>query len=487
MASRAGGKRDAVLVRRYFWQVVTLYGVAALTFAPLGLYFLQHPDSFLQRAGEIAAFNQTEPWARIGQAVIANVLQFFVPGRGDTAQFYNLPGRSVFDLASAVLAALGILLLLRYWRRPPALFLLTWFPVLLLPAVLATDRFPTLPRVLGVIPGVYFFAGVGAVALGAATVRVWEKSKIPCTSGLNRGNRSVALAIALAVLLPAAALLIHAGATYRDYFRLWGPSTATFDAFEGDMASAWRWMSTAAPKPAGHVYLSSDIYRHPTFMLLDEKATVTTYFDHRDPGLSWFDARAALPLPSPGQDATYLIGSSAPAAGAGAELLRADGIERNTVLAVNGTAALRVIEMAAIADSLTPVEDPVPFRAELGLSPLTEPITFTDLLTLTSAGLAEAPDGMPELRLLWHTAGPDLAEYPGYRLEIEAGDGQTSAPFDAFRPPEWVPGGRFLTWHHLETPVQPPARIRLRLLRAADGSPLATPTAPDGWHELRIG
>ena len=53
-------------------------------------------------------------------------------------------------------------------------------------------------------------------------------------------------------------------------------------------------------RPAGHVYLSSDIYRHPTFMLLGEQATVQTYFQHQNPDLSWFDARGALPLPPPG-------------------------------------------------------------------------------------------------------------------------------------------------------------------------------------------
>ena len=109
--------------------------------------------------------------------------------------------------------------------------------------------------------------------------------------------------------------------TYRDYFRVWGPSQATFDAFEGDMAAAWRWLE--ANQPAGHVYLSSDIYRHPTFMLLGEQATVQTYFQHHNPNLSWFDARVALPLPPPGQPATYLIGASAPLGGRGAEFLAA--------------------------------------------------------------------------------------------------------------------------------------------------------------------
>ncbi len=56
------------------------------------------------------------------------------------------------------------------------------------------------------------------------------------------------------------------------------------------MTAAWQWL--ADHPSTGHVYLSSDIYRHPTFMLLHERATVQTYFQHTDPDLSWFDARA---------------------------------------------------------------------------------------------------------------------------------------------------------------------------------------------------
>ena len=141
-----------------------LFAVAALVFLPLGIYFIQHPGSFSQRASEVVATNAASPLALMGKAALANVLQFFVPGRGDQAQFYNLPGRAVFEPVTALLALIGLGVLLWRWQRPPALFLLTWIPALLLPSFLATDRFPTLPRVLGVIPAVYFYPAIGLVA-----------------------------------------------------------------------------------------------------------------------------------------------------------------------------------------------------------------------------------------------------------------------------------------------------------------------------------
>ena len=468
----ASGRRDEALLWRHRVGIVLLYVVAALVFAPLGIYFLQHPGSFGQRAAEVAVFAGADPWSRMGQAAVANVLQFFVPGRGDLAQFYNLPGRAVFDPPTAVLALIGIVALLWRWRQPAALFLLTWFPALLLPSFLATDRFPTLPRVLGTIPAVFFFPAVGLWAVVSAAFRMQRSGGVG-KQGRTFGPLPLSPSLALPILFIAIALTVHAGLTCRDYFRVWGPSPATFDAFEGDMTAAWRWLATH--QPTGHVYLSSDIYRHPTFMLLGERATVTTYFQHRDPNLSWFDARGALPLPPAGQPATYLIAASSPLSTHSAGLLADRGVERDRVLAPDGAPALTVIEL--------PAQTETRLLEEAGFSPL----AFTDHLTLSGATWVTAPDGRSDLWLSWRTAGPALADWAGYRLEIATDEWQTAVPFDAFRPPEWVADGRFLSWHRLDLPGgagELPHNLRLRLLR--DRRLEGSPETPDGWQEIVI-
>ncbi len=476
LVARLGGRAERALLRSHFSGILLFFIVAGLIFAPLALYFVQHPGSFTQRAAEVAVTKAADPLRRMAQAAAANVAQFFVPGAGDPEQFYNLPRRAVFDLPTALLALIGIAVLLRRWRTPAALFLLTWFSALLLPSFLATDRWPTLPRVLGTIPGVYFFPAIGLMAVIRALSRNADVKNANVMRNLFR------ITIVVSVL----ALGFHAGATYRDYFRVWGPSQATFDAFEGDMTAAWQWLRNN--RPAGHVYLSSDIYRHPTFMLLHEHATVQTIFTWRNEGLSWFDARWALPLPPAGRPATYLIGSSADwcrgarpcAPGARAvEILLAAAQERARVPAADGSAALTVVELPAGADLVGRMADPLPAE-----------IRFTDRLTLVGVRFAPWQEGVNWLTLVWRTAGPDPQAWPAYRLEVagrrpDGAPWQDDLPFEAFRPPEWTPAGHFVTWHKLDVPNgEPLSQVRLRLLRTEDRQPLVGPEAPDGWHAV---
>jgi 4-amino-4-deoxy-L-arabinose transferase-like glycosyltransferase len=249
------------LLRRAFWPLVGLYGVALLVFAPLGLYFLRHPGSFTQRAEVVSAFNpglsSSETLAAIIQAGTANLLQFFVPGAGDSAPFFNLPGRAVFDPLTAALAVVGLILCLALTlaglqrRRPAAsgaqgarlLFLLLWFLVMLLPGWLAVDRFPALPRVMGVIPGVYFFP---ALALGELLLQARAKVRS------NDSNRSRANGVArwLAASFVVLALVVHGGLSWRDYFQRWAHAADYLRRLRGGYRGRGR-LAGQPPRPGG--------------------------------------------------------------------------------------------------------------------------------------------------------------------------------------------------------------------------------------------
>jgi hypothetical protein len=472
---------------------VGLYGVALLVFAPLGLYFLNHPGSFTQRAQVVSAFNPAlgdSPLALIVQAGWANLRQFVMPGAGDTAPFFNLPGRAVFDPLTAALAIAGLLLCLALvlaglqHRRPPAiaaqgarlLFLLLWFVVMLLPGLLAVDRFPALPRVMGVIPGIYFFP---ALALGELMRQARAKAR---RDGFSRSGDPAATEVAttsrlilwLAAGLVTLGLLVHGGLAWRDYFQRWANAADTFEAFEGDMAAAAGWVAAHRNE---QVFLSSDIYRHPSFVFLHQQAPLSQFFDYVDPWLHFFDGRAALPVPPPGQEAAYLLTFNA---GPDPILGRAPGGPGFAVDEAESTQpGLKVHRLTASAldDSrFHPVN-----------------ATFDPGPRLVGYHVETLAEDQAVLFLLWEMGAPQPGWYQG--LQVQAGwlppdGGQQLAQASgelAYRPTEWVAGSRALSWLRLPLPagLPPDANLAVRVVDQANGLPLAADGSDaDGWLSL---
>jgi 4-amino-4-deoxy-L-arabinose transferase-like glycosyltransferase len=470
------------LLRSAFWPLVGLYGVALLAFAPLGSYFLRNPGSFTQRAQVVSAFNPElsgdSPWAVIAQAGLANLGQFFVPGAGDTAPFFNLPGRAVFDPLTAALAVAGLLLCLvlvlagLQRRRPAAsaaqgsrlLFLLLWFPVMLLPALLAVDRFPTLPRVMGVIPAVYFFP---ALALGELVLRArrWSLS----------GRPAAQAAPWLAAGFVALVLLVHGGLAWRDYFQRWATAADTFEAFEGDIAAAAGWV---AMHPGQEVFLSADIYRHPTWGFLHQQAPLSEFFDYVDPSVHFFDGRHTLPLPPTGSEAAYLFTFNA---GPDPILQRVPGWTgfAPTEAAQAGRSGLAVYQLSAGALDRSQFQ-PVGVAFEPGPR-------------LVGYRIERVEEELAALLLLWQMGPPQPGWFQG--LQVQAGwqpsDGgpqlaQSSSEL-AYRPTEWAPGSQALSWLYLPLPsdLSPDVRLAVRVVNQANGLPLVADGSDSaGWLSL---
>lgn len=476
------------LLRRAFWPLVGLYGVALLVFAPLGLYFLRHPGSFTQRAEVVSAFNpglsSSETLAAIIQAGTANLLQFFVPGAGDSAPFFNLPGRAVFDPLTAALAVVGLILCLALAlaglqrRRPHAstaqgarlLFLLLWFLVMLLPGWLAVDRFPALPRVMGVIPGVYFFP---ALALGELLLQARAKVRS------NDSNRSRANGVArwLAASFVVLALVVHGGLSWRDYFQRWAHAADTFDAFEGDIAAAADWL---ASHPGQEVFLSADLYRHPSFVFLHQQAPLSQFFAYVDPQVHFFDGRATLPLPPAGSQALYLFTANA---GPDPILEQAPGW--------SGWQSVPATEAGGAGLAVYRLDGATVDRSQF--QPADS--AFADGPRLVGYRVAPLEDGAAGLLLLWEMSGPQPGRYQGLQVQagwLPRGGGQQLAQASgelAYRPTEWTPGSRALSWLRLPLPPDLPADVGLavRVVDLADGQPLAVADSDDeGWLSLPL-
>jgi 4-amino-4-deoxy-L-arabinose transferase-like glycosyltransferase len=456
------------LFTRALGPVLGLYAVAAMVFAPLGLYFLRTPGSLTQRASAVSLANPEisggDPLGRLLQAATANLLQFFWPGAGDPARFYNLPGRPVFDLATALFVLAGLALCLWALRRgsSPHLFLLLWFPVMLAPTFLAVDRFPTLPRALGVIPGIYFFP---ALALGELALR----------SAAPRARRRWAMALTGGLIT--AVLVLHGGLAWRDYFQRWAPAAETFDAFEGDIAAAAAWV---AANPDQQIFLSADIYRHPSWVYLHQHAPLSEIFTYTDPLASFFDGRSTLPL-WPSGETTYLFTANAGPAPILAQIPGWAGYaEAQPAGAANwpGLTVYRLPANALDSDQFLPVD-----------------ISFQSGPRLLGYRLQPAGNGPLELLLWWQVGAPQPGWYEGLQIQAglqPAGGGPQLAQASselAYRPTEWKPGSQALSWLNLPLPADLPADVRLavRVVNQANGLPLAADGSDgDGWLSLPV-
>ncbi|UCC65348.1 MAG: glycosyltransferase family 39 protein, partial [Anaerolineae bacterium] len=211
----------ALVVDRRFWgrravHVLLFVLSALIVFAPLGGYFLQHPQAFGVRMSQVSLLNPTvgdaNPWRTLGQAAWSAVLMFTV--RGDPLWRFGAPGKPVFPALVAVLFYLGLAVSLIKtltsrdgMARVLHLSLLVWLPIMLLPSILGANRYevPSSLRAIGVLPVLDLFPAQGLMTILGLVGR-WQRT----------GQAVVAGVVSVALLLGSAARVFH------DYFDVWG-------------------------------------------------------------------------------------------------------------------------------------------------------------------------------------------------------------------------------------------------------------------------
>jgi 4-amino-4-deoxy-L-arabinose transferase-like glycosyltransferase len=233
----ARSARTLILRRWRGW--LLLIGTALLVFAPLLIYFLTHPGSFLMRAGGLSLFNPAlnhgDFWGLLGRSVLGNLGLFGFTG--DPNWVYNIPHRPAMDAVPSVLFWIGFLLCLLRWKQPRFAFLLVWVAVMLLPGILAPDPIPHFLRTFGALPAACIVAALPAIEL---------------ISFLSRRSPDLRTAVPMAGGI---CLLLAAGwsgyRTWHDYFDVWAGSDQVYYAYNGHMPT-WpgRWTRIRTPRPS---------------------------------------------------------------------------------------------------------------------------------------------------------------------------------------------------------------------------------------------
>ncbi len=266
--------------RRYLLQLAVVLVVAVFVFAPLGLYFLRHPEAFAVRISQVSA----PTWQEVLDGFWRCILGLGWPGAGDRGVRFNVAPHPVLEWPLALLALAGLLLLLL--RRPGdaltsagRVFLLAALPVMLLPSALATqDDVPNHMRLVGVYP---FLVMLPAVALSEIIRRFPARLRSPGT--------------ALALVL----LLGWNGAVTGDHYFRWARSPALFDTNDGDMMLLAQTLGRLDLEGTT-AYAASVHYQHPTVAALSRRYAQ----------LKWLTGGATLVLPPHG-GAVYLVPTTA--------------------------------------------------------------------------------------------------------------------------------------------------------------------------------
>ncbi len=439
--------------RREHWLGMGLLWVAwALVFAPLGLYYLNHPDVFGRRAGQV--LNLPLTLAGDPRPLISDTLRtlgmFGVVGANTSR--YGLPGRPLFDPLGAIFFHAGLIVSLARVRRPAQqsaayALLLIWWLVMLVPDLI-TGESPHFLRAIGALPPTYMFWALGILSFGG-----WLVSRVPAPT------RRLALA-ALALYLVASGWI-----TVRDYFGRWARDSDARAIYGADFSEVAHFLQTTDLD--GPVALSAAYYRDWDRFRLDLQ------MHHNPPLVVWFNGPQTLLLPPPGSgiDPIYVFPRSAPPHPRWLDFLSLQTQQ----------AEISVYRLRPGLENTLDVATETIMDGNLSNAGTDGPAWgIAELLGYELEGTARAGE---TLRLLLHWQPlRDVPGDPDYAFFAHLRDrrGYTWAQADAsgYAVVDWQPGVQVLQW--LELPLSPdlpplPYRVVVGLEDRGIGQPVAPP------------
>ena len=144
-------RRSELRARLGVWLTVAL--AAAITVAPLALFFVVNPTALTGRSGQVLSLDQ------IGVNLARTAGMFFVSGDMDPRD--NLPGRPGLDAILSILFSIGVVVSILRWKKPAYSLLLIWLVAMTIPSAL-TEFAPNFRRAIGALPAVALLCGLGA-------------------------------------------------------------------------------------------------------------------------------------------------------------------------------------------------------------------------------------------------------------------------------------------------------------------------------------
>jgi len=177
---------------------------------PLVIYFTQNPEHFISRSSNISVFSAENPLKVLALSTAKSLAMFNI--FGDSNWRHNYSGSPMLIWPVGILFILGIgLMVTKLYKPKQRIFLLSWFIIMLLPAILTFEGLPHALRSIGVIPVVYIFAALGLI---------WLFEKI------SSKNKKIAIIVLIFFLL------YPALANYHKYFIKWANHPKVYSSFQ---------------------------------------------------------------------------------------------------------------------------------------------------------------------------------------------------------------------------------------------------------------
>ena len=242
---------------------LALFFLVALVVAlPMLYHFWQNPADFIGRGGQVSVFDAAEPLKEFFKSLGLTLASFNFAG--DWNWRHNFAGEPLLFWPIGAFFVVGLIKsfvkMLKSWRKhghPSTLhvLLLSWFGIMLLPAVLTWEGIPHALRSIGVLPVVLVFAAEGTWWFFETLIHWYREKDIhPFESPWKKEHEArVIVSAALIILLAAIGF-----AEYDKYFNRWAKRLEVRDAFSADFVELGRQINQMPESTPKYVLVNTD-------------------------------------------------------------------------------------------------------------------------------------------------------------------------------------------------------------------------------------
>ncbi len=269
---------------RLGWLIASAFALFGVLISPMFIYLQYFPESETRLQMLDGTLNQAltgNLWPVMNNSLRA-LGALVISGQGDQFLAYNIPGRPVFDIFTAVLAIIGFIACFVYWKRPQYAFVLLWFGVGMIPSLITGPTANT-TRNVGALTMIYLLPALGVWLIAQQINREQQKRLYAGT---------------------AVWLVITAILTSRAYFFRWAQDPDVRAAYQTTIMAAVTDADTtlerAEPVVISSVYPGAAHDTSITQVILENKERDTR----------WVDGRRALLIPSKSNTTPIIFAAS---------------------------------------------------------------------------------------------------------------------------------------------------------------------------------